>query len=235
MLILFLITPQGELTSLREFVDQDLNTRMELASQALSLVSSLVTREDMVMVVWDLNWDDLSVTSSGQVILTDLDKVSPVDKSLLEAGEERPVCNKECFDKWRSEVMMVTPRGQPGRGCSAALQHGDMMYRDLCSNVLGDSGLGPGLLHSAGEEISRALAECVEEPGPGARWRAVDTLVQMLEETSETTTEASTETSTEEIKEEDVEEEENTADEEIDEESNEEDDDNTPNDEDNEV
>ena len=116
---------------------------------------------------------------------------------------------------------MATPRGQPGRGCSGALQHGDMMYRDLCSHVLGDSDLGPGLLHSAGEEVTRALAECVEEPGPGARWRAVDTLVQLLEETSEVTTETSTEnsteTSTEEEKQGDMEEEENTADEEIDE------------------
>merc|ERR1719154_232004 len=120
---------------------------------------------------------------------------------------------------------MVTPRGQPGRGCSAALQHGDMMYRDLCSNVLQDTDKGPGLLHSAGEEVSRALAECVEEPGPGARWRAVDSLVQLLEQTSDTTTEGNTE-----------EEGENTADEEIDEdeESNEEDDGNTT-DEDNEV
>ena len=227
-------------------MDYDLDTRMELASQALSLVSSLMTREDMVMLVWGLDWTDLSVTSSGQVILSGLDKVSPVDKSLLEAGgEERPVCNKECFDNWRSEVMMATPRGQPGRGCSGALQHGDMMYRDLCSQVLGDSDLGPGLLHSAGEEITRALAECVEEPGPGARWRAVDTLVQLLEETGEVTTEisteASTETSTEENRQEDMEEEENTADEEIDEdeESNAEgDDDNEDNahdDEDNEV
>ena len=221
-------------------MDYDLDTRMELASQALSLVSSLVTREDMVMVVWGLDWADLSVTSSGQVILSGLDKVSPVDKSLLEAGgEERPVCNNECFDKWRSEVMMATPRGQPGRGCSGALQHGDMMYRDLCSHVLGDSDLGPGLLHSAGEEITRALAECVEEPGPGARWRAVDTLVQMLEETSEVTTETSTETSTEETKQGDMEEEEeNTADEEIDEDeesSEEEDEDNAHDDEDNEV
>ena len=201
-------------------MDQDLDTRMDLASQALSLVSSLVTREDMVMVVWGLDWDDLSVTSSGQVILSGLDKVTPVDKSLLVAGEERPVCNKECFDKWRSEVRMVTPRGQPGRGCSAALQHGDMMYRDLCSNVLQTSDLDPGLLHSAGEEVSHALAECVEEPGPGARWRAVDSLVQLLEETSDTTTEANTE-----------EEEENTADEEIDEEeeSNEEDDEDATN------
>ena len=200
-------------------MDQDLDTRMDLASQALSLVSSLVTREDMVMVVWGLDWDDLSVTSSGQVILSGLDKVTPVDKSLLVAGEERPVCNKECFDKWRSEVRMVTPRGQPGRGCSAALQHGDMMYRDLCSNVLQTSDQDLGLLHSAGEEASHALAECVEEPGPGARWRAVDSLVQLLEETSDTTTEANTE------------EEENTADEEIDEEeeSNEEDDEDATN------
>jgi len=200
-------------------VDHDLDTRMDLASQALSLVSSLVTREDMIMVVWGLDWDDLSVTSSGQVILSGLDKVTPVDKSLLVAGEERPVCNKECFDKWRSEVRMVTPRGQPGRGCSAALQHGDMMYRDLCSNVLQTSDQNLGLLHSAGEEVSHALAECVKEPGPGARWRAVDSLVQLLEETSDTTTEANTE------------EEEDTADEEIDEEeeSNEEDDEDATN------
>lgn len=200
-------------------MDHDLDTRMDLASQALSLVSSLVTREDMIMVVWGLDWDDLSVTSSGQVILSGLDKVTPVDKSLLVAGEERPVCNKECFDKWRSEVRMVTPRGQPGRGCSAALQHGDMMYRDLCSNVLQTSDQNLGLLHSAGEEVSHALAECVKEPGPGARWRAVDSLVQLLEETSDTTTEANTE------------EEEDTADEEIDEEeeSNEEDDEDATN------
>ena len=95
-----------------------------------------------------------------------------------------------------------------------------MMYRDLCSNVLQTSDQDPGLLHSAGEEVSHALAECVEEPGPGARWRAVDSLVQLLEETSDTTTEANTE-----------EEEENTADEEIDEEeeSNEEDDEDATN------
>ena len=71
------------------------------------------------------------------------------------------MCNQECFDKWRSEVMMPTPRGQPGRGCSAALQHGDMMHGALCRNVLGDSERGLGLLHSApggrGGEVARRL------------------------------------------------------------------------------
>ena len=153
-------------------MDQDLDTRLELAAQALALVSGLLTREDWVMLVWSLDWSDLAVTSTGQVmimmiimmmminptgqvILTGLDKLTPVDRSLLEAGEERQeVCNQECFTSWRSEVMMFTPRGQPGRGCSAALQQGDMMYRDLCSNVLQDTAESQGLLHSAGTEVS---------------------------------------------------------------------------------
>ena len=106
------------------------------------------------------------------------------------------MCNQECFDKWRSEVMMPTPRGQPGRGCSAALQHGDMMHGALCRNVLGDSERGLGLLHSApggrGGEVARLVAECGEEVGVGARWRAVDSLVTLLDSAADTEAEEST-------------------------------------------
>ena len=106
------------------------------------------------------------------------------------------MCNQECFDKWRSEVMMPTPRGQPGRGCSAALQHGDMMHGALCRNVLGDSERGLGLLHSApggrGGEVARLVAECGEEEGVGARWRAVDSLVTLLDSAADTEAEEST-------------------------------------------
>ena len=106
------------------------------------------------------------------------------------------MCNQECFDKWRSEVMMPTPRGQPGRGCSAALQHGDMMHGALCRNVLGDSERGLGLLHSApggrGGEVARLVAECGEEEGVGARWRAVDSLVTLLDNAADTEAEEST-------------------------------------------
>ena len=106
------------------------------------------------------------------------------------------MCNQECFDKWRSEVMMPTPRGQPGRGCSAALQHGDMMHGALCRNVLGDSERGLGLLHSApggrGGEVARLVAECGEEVGVGARWRAVDSLVTLLDSAVDTEAEEST-------------------------------------------
>ena len=70
--------------------------------------------------------------------------------------------------------------------------------------------------------MNRALAECAEELGPGARWRAVDTLAELLDQGAETTTETNYDTTTEDEEEED----ENTADEEIDdeEESGEEDD-----------
>ena len=92
--------------------------------------------------------------------------------------------------------MMPTPRGQPGRGCSAALQHGDMMHGALCRNVLGDSERGLGLLHSApggrGGEVARLVAECGEEVGVGARWRAVDSLVTLLDSAADTEAEEST-------------------------------------------
>ena len=65
MVISLDIFAQGELTSLREFVDQDLDTRTELASQALSLVSSLVTREDMVMVVCEKEVHFVAGTKKG--------------------------------------------------------------------------------------------------------------------------------------------------------------------------
>ena len=78
------------------------------------------------------------------------------------------------------------------------------------------------------EQVTRALAECAEELGPGARWRAVDTLAELLDQGAETTTETNYDTTTEdeEEDEEEEEEDENTADEEIDdeEESGEEDD-----------
>ena len=72
--------------------------------------------------------------------------------------------------------------------------------------------------------MNRALAECAEELGPGVRWRAVDTLAELLDQGAETTTETNYDTTTED--EEEEEEDENTADEEIDdeEESGEEDD-----------
>ena len=92
--------------------------------------------------------------------------------------------------------MMPTPRGQPGRGCSAALQHGDMMHGALCRNILGDSERGLGLLHSApggrSGEVARLVAECGEEVGVGARWRAVDSLVTLLDTAADTEAEEST-------------------------------------------
>ena len=48
-------------------MDQDLDTRVELAAQALALVSGLLTKDDWVMLVWSLDWADLAVTSTGQV------------------------------------------------------------------------------------------------------------------------------------------------------------------------
>ena len=173
---------QGDLATIQDFVSSDWSTRAELASQILSLVNTLLTQDSFVFLAWNLTSSDLAVTNTGQVVLTGLDQVTPVDKTLLETpGGDRPVCNQECFDKFHSEVMMVTPRGQPGRGCGSALQYGDMMYSHVCRHVFSDTSDGPGLLHSAPPEVTRLVSECEHEQGVGGRWKAVDNLVTVLD------------------------------------------------------
>ena len=81
-----LAVARGGLASLRDWVGSEWAVRAELASQALALVTSLLSLEDWVLVVWDLDWADLAVTSAGQVVLVGLDKVTPVDKTLLVPG-----------------------------------------------------------------------------------------------------------------------------------------------------
>ena len=173
---------QGDLATIQDFVSSDWDTRAELASQILSLVNTLLTQDSFVFLVWNLTSSDLAVTNTGQVVLTGLDKVTPVDKALLlTPGGDRPVCNQECYDKFYTEVIMVTPRGQPGRGCGSALQYGDMMYSHVCRHVFSDTSDGPGLLHSAPDDVTRLVSECGHEQGVGGRWRAVDNLVTLLD------------------------------------------------------
>ena len=62
-----LVLSEGSLLSLDQFVDRDWDTRAELARQVLTLVDSLVSVEGWVMVVWNLGWDNFSVTKTGQV------------------------------------------------------------------------------------------------------------------------------------------------------------------------
>jgi len=177
-----LVLSEGSLTSLDQFLERDWNTRAELASQVLTLVDRLVSVEGWVMVVWDLGWEDFSVTKTGQVVLSALYKMTPIDRSILVGPpeEERPVCNKECFKDFQSEVFMLTPRGQPGRGCGTALLYVDMMYSAVCSSVFSDSGERKGLLHSSPDDLSQIIQECGVEEGKGGRWQAVDDLMEYL-------------------------------------------------------
>ena len=62
-----LVLTEGSLLGLNQFVDKDWETRAELARQVLTLVDSLMSAEGWVMVVWDLAWENFSVTKTGQV------------------------------------------------------------------------------------------------------------------------------------------------------------------------
>ena len=192
---------EGGLTRLEDEVRRDWSTRAELAGQLLSLLENFLSVEGWVMLAWDLTWQDFSLSRSGQLVFTGLEKLTPVDKVLLEPPpqEDRAVCNSDCFSKFQKDVMMRTPRGQPGLGCGAALQYADLMYRDVCTNIFSDQEDRLGLLHSApSEEVSRLVKECAVEEGRGGRWRALDDLREVLsesedEEREETSTESSTE------------------------------------------
>ena len=197
---------EGGLTRLEDEVRSDWSTRAELAGQVLDLLENFLSVEGWVMMAWDLSWSDFSLSRSGQLVFTGLDKLSPVDKTLLEppSEEDRPVCNSDCFTKFKKDVMMRTPRGQPGLGCGSALLYADMMYRDVCTNIFSDQEDRLGLLHSApSEEISRLVKECGVEEGRGGRWRALDDLKEILSESEsggegeETSTEYSPDYSTE--------------------------------------
>lgn len=177
-----LVLSEGSLVSLDQFIDRDWDTRAELARQVLTLVDSLVSVEGWVMVVWDLGWEHFSVTKTGQVILSGLDSLTPIDRSILVGPpeEERPVCNKECFKDFQSEVFMLTPRGQPGRGCGTALLYVDIMYSAVCSSVFSGTEEKKGLLHSAPDDLTQIIQECGVEEGKGGRWQAVDDLMEYL-------------------------------------------------------
>ena len=180
-----LVVYEGGLTSLEQQVTTDWDTRAELAGQILTLLDNFLSVEGWVMVAWDLQWDDFSLSQSGQVVFTGLDKLTPVDKTILEppSQEERPVCNSDCFSRYKKDVMMVTPRGQPGRGCGSALQYADMMAASVCLNIFSERAGRAALLHSAPEEVSKLVRECGVEEGRGGRWRAVDDLRTLLGET----------------------------------------------------
>ena len=177
-----LVVLEGDLSSLEERVASDWDTRAELALQILTLLDNLLSVEGWVMVAWGLQWEDFSISRSGQVVFTGLDKLTPVDKTILDppSEEERPVCNSDCFSEYRKDVMMKTPRGQPGRGCSSALLYADMMAAEVCLNIFSARDGRPALLHSAPEEVSKLVTECGVEEGRGGRWRAVDDLKILL-------------------------------------------------------
>ena len=179
-----LVFTSGGLLKLNELLNREWEQRLELARQVLRLIENLLSVEEWLLVAFGLNMDSFSVTRTGQVVLSNLDTLTPIDKDILLGlpQEERDVCNSQCFSDFEKEVMMVTPRGQPGKGCGSALLYSDMMYADVCREVISR------LLYSAPEEVEILLRECIEEEGKGGRWQAIDDLNDYLEGNYESTT-----------------------------------------------
>lgn len=176
------LVAEGELTPLPDWPSQDLASRTDLALQILSIIGGMLTGESL-LIGWQLGWDSFAVRPTGQVVLSRLDRLTSIESSLISKpkDEQRDICNAACFAAFQKDVFQATPRGQPGKGCSAAMLYGDMMLFSVCRNILSKSEEErAGLLDGAEEGVLTLLADCVEEKERGQRWRAMDSMVELL-------------------------------------------------------
>jgi len=190
---------EGGLTPLTSFRNADWAIRADKAKQILNVVERLLSNE-WVLLAWDLDWSSFSVSRTGQVVLTDLNSVTPIDRALIgrPSEEARDVCSGDCLTRFRSSVLQSTPRGQPGRGCRDGLLYGDVMYHDICRNIFSPAGSEAGLLEGGGPELALLLAECITEKGSGERWRVVEDINIILGADEVTQTSSRAEGTTEE-------------------------------------
>ncbi|XP_023331380.1 deleted in autism protein 1 homolog [Eurytemora carolleeae] len=172
---------EGGISPLAAFTETSWAYRAELASQLVSIVEGLLTG-DWVLLAWNLDWETFSVSSSGQVVFSDLDSITPVHKTIIAKPEDeiRPVCNENCFQDFKKTVLTSTPRGQLSQGCSSGLLYGDFMFYQLCRNIFSPSEVRGGLLEGGGVDLQGLVEECVEEKGRGDRWRIIEEIKQKL-------------------------------------------------------
>lgn len=200
---------EGELTPLASMLDESFNVRASLAAQILTMVDDFM-EDDPEWYLFYGSWslDKMAINKEGEVVLTDLAGMAIVDKNLFrdeyEDGTEsrtQEVCNKECFQKFTSEVYREGH--DTDEICSRVEDVGHLMYAAVCAMILSDMKqhkyvdyftssasqqhqprTTKGLLHnipaSDRATVEELVAECVDETAPGGRLQAAQELRDFL-------------------------------------------------------
>ncbi|XP_047500447.1 uncharacterized protein LOC125046650 [Penaeus chinensis] len=200
---------EEEMTPLSSMLDEPFNVRASLAAQILTMIDDFMEDHPewyLFYASWSI--EKLAVNKEGEVVLIDLANMAIIDKSLFRDDYEdtretqnHEVCNKDCFQKFTSEIYREGH--DTDEMCSRVEDVGHLMYAAVCAMILSDmkqhkyvdyfsstSGshqqprMTRGLLHNipAADRatVEELLAECVEEAAPGGRLQAAQELRDFL-------------------------------------------------------
>ncbi|XP_022254124.1 uncharacterized protein LOC106469853 isoform X2 [Limulus polyphemus] len=193
---------EGGLTPLEDHLQESFEERAGLASQLLQLVDDFQNEDpNWYFLYTEFSYNSLSVTKEGEILLTNLQDVAIIDKTLFPQRTNERLCNDICFQKFTRDIL--TSPNVTGV-CSQLRHYGQLMYAIVCKQILSDleehktegffnydgnkdqqKSEYSGLLHSPPEKdrenIEEVLRECVQETTAGGRNQAVEELQDILE------------------------------------------------------
>jgi len=174
---------QGPVVSIKTYLDQPLQVRLELAAEVLKMVEGFIHEDPLwLLFTTDLSLDNLVVEESGQVFLRDLSLVMLIDKDTQQKNDDDAatgkdadanadhmhsaassskapfICDNKCFGDFYDDLVGGRPGAdEEGQQCKSVSRYAGHMYSLVCQNVLQQQS-GIGLLHSLDKDEGDALA-----------------------------------------------------------------------------
>lgn len=199
---------ESGMTPLKDHLQEPFEERAGLAAQLLQLVDDLQNEDpNWYFLCTEFSYNSLSVTKEGEVLLTDLQDVVIIDKTLftqavgLHSTQNKRLCNEMCYQKFTRDIMTSE---DVTKVCSQVKHYGQLMFAIVCKEILSDleehktegffnydgskihqKSEYRGLLHSPPEKdknnIEDLLRDCVQETLAGGRRQAVEELQEVLD------------------------------------------------------
>ncbi|XP_022250473.1 deleted in autism-related protein 1 homolog isoform X2 [Limulus polyphemus] len=198
---------EGGMTPLKDHLQESFEERAGLAAQLLQLVDDFQNEDpNWYFLYTEFSYNSFSVTNEGEVLLTDLQDMIIIDKTLFtqvgpHSTQSERLCNEMCYQKFTRDIMTseyVT------NVCSQVKHYGQLMFAIVCKEILSDleehktggffnydgnkvhqRSEYRGLLHSPPEKdkdnIEELLRDCVQETLAGGRKQAVEELQETLD------------------------------------------------------
>ncbi|XP_078675080.1 divergent protein kinase domain 2A-like [Branchiostoma floridae x Branchiostoma belcheri] len=177
--------------------------RANLSLQLLQMLDDFQNKDpDWLLMSVDVNIENFSVSSDGQLFLTNLGAMTIINKHNLDknsTSKQASVCNEACFRGFARSLLE-----RPETSCRQAARYSQVMYALACQRILGcwqtdRSGQGRVTLSSSKDtaceygrgllygpprgvkrELENLLTDCVEETKPDGRTKALKQIKVLL-------------------------------------------------------